>query len=131
MPKTEKKIIIIDPNYSYEAGFTDYLKSLNFSMETSTGLKDAVKKISEGCFDCLIIDVEIPKLRGYEVVSIIKSIDPEIKVIMTAQKNSKSLETKIREQDIFYYFIKSFEKEELRLAITSALNLKEKVKKEP
>ena len=68
------------------------------------------------------MDVEIPEMKGYEAVSIIKSINPEIKIIMTTAKNTKSLEAKVRKQDIFFYFIKSFAKEELKLAINDALN---------
>ncbi|MDH5705926.1 MAG: response regulator, partial [Candidatus Aminicenantes bacterium] len=78
--------------------------------------------VSEGCFNCLIMDVNLPEMKGYEAVSIIKSIDPKIKIIMTTKKNTKSLEAKVREQDIFFYFIKSFGKEELKLAIHNAFS---------
>ena len=66
------------------------------------------------------MDVNLPEMKGYEAISIIKNIDPEIKIIMTTKKNTKRLEAKVREQDIFFYFIKSFEKEELKLAIHNA-----------
>ncbi|NIO48738.1 MAG: response regulator [Candidatus Aminicenantes bacterium] len=122
MNDTEKKILIIDPDCTDRTVMAAYLKSENFYIETGTGLKDAVRKISEGCFSCLIMDVKIPEMKGYEAVPILKKIDPEIKVIMTTKKNTKSLEAKVREQDIFYYFIKSFAKEELKEAINNALN---------
>jgi hypothetical protein len=41
---------------------------------------------------------------------------------MTTQKNTRELEAKVREQDIFFYFIKSFGKDELKLAIHNAFN---------
>jgi DNA-binding NarL/FixJ family response regulator len=69
----------------------------------------------------LIMDVDLPEMKGYEAVSILKSIDPDIKVIMTTKRNSKRLEAKVRAQDIFFYFIKSFGKEELKMAINNAL----------
>ncbi|TET70546.1 MAG: response regulator [Candidatus Aminicenantes bacterium] len=123
MIDTEKKgILIIDPNIPEKTVMASFLKSENFYVETGRGLADAVKKISEGCFSCLIMDVELPEMKGYEAVSILKSIDPEIKIIMTAKRNTKSLEAKVREQDIFFYFIKSFDKEELKLAVTNAFS---------
>ena len=85
-------------------------------------LVDAIKKISEDVFVCLILDVDLPEMKGYEAVSLLKTIDPDIKIIMTAKKNTKRLEVKVREQDIFFYFIKSFGKEELSLAISNAFN---------
>jgi len=122
MSDSEKRILIIDPNITERTVMAAYLRSENFYVETGTGLKDAAKKISEGFFDCLIMDVKLPEMKGYEAVPILKRIDPRIKVIMTTRKNTKSLEAKVREQDIFFYFIKTFGKEELKLAINNALN---------
>ncbi|MCK4430128.1 MAG: response regulator [Candidatus Aminicenantes bacterium] len=122
MVDTEKRILIIDPNNIERTVMDTFLKSENFYVETGRGLKDAVEKISEGCFGCLIMDVKLPEMKGYEAVSILKSIDPKIKIIMTTKKNTKSLEAKVRKQNIFFYFIKSFAKEELKLAINNAFN---------
>ena len=121
MIDTEKKrILIIDPNIPERNVMAAFLKSENLYIETGRGLVDAVKKIRGSYFDCLIMDVELPEMKGYEAVSILKSIDPTIKIIMTTKKNTKNLEAKVREQDIFFYFIKSFVKEELKLAINNA-----------
>jgi len=122
MRETEKNILIIDPDITDRTVMAAFLKSEDFHVETGRDLADAVKKIREGGFKCLIMDVDLPEIKGYEAVSILKSIYPEVKVIMTAKKNTKSLEAKVREQDIFFYFIKSFGKEELKLAINNAFN---------
>ena len=122
MKETEKRILIIDSDIKERTVMASFLKSEKFSVETGNGLADAVEKIRRGCFDCLIMDVKLPGMKGYEAVPIIKSIDPKIKVIMTTKKNTKSLEAKVREQDIFFYFIKSFSKEELKMAINNVFN---------
>ena len=120
MADTEKRILIIDPDSTDRTIMATYLKSENFNVETGIGLKDAVKKISEDHFCCVIMDVELPEMKGYEAVSLLKRIDSQIKIIMTARKNTKYLEAKVRQQDIFFYFIKSFGKDELKLAINNA-----------
>lgn len=122
MIELEKRILIIDADENDREELASFLKKENYYVETGKGLTDAVMKISEGCFDCLIMDVKLPEMKGYEAVSILKNIDPNIKVIMTTKKNTKKLEAKVREQDIFFYFIKSFGKEELKLAINNAFN---------
>ncbi len=122
MTATEKRILIIDPDVRDRKDMTMFLQKENFNVETGNGLPEAIKKVSDGCFNCLIMDVNLPEMKGYEAVSIIKSIDPKIKIIMTTKKNTKSLEAKVREQDIFFYFIKSFGKEELKLAIHNAFS---------
>ncbi|MGB6866559.1 MAG: response regulator [Candidatus Aminicenantaceae bacterium] len=122
MIDSEKRILIIDPDENDRNVMATFLRQHNYSVETVKGLSDALKKVSEGCYDCLIMDVDLPEMKGFDAVSIFRNIDPKIKVIMTAKKNSMELESKVREQDIYYYFIKSFGKDELRLAINNALN---------
>ena len=121
MTETEKKILIIDPNDNERKVMAHYLKSMGYQVETGKGLTDAIRKITESSFACITMDVDLPEMKGFDAVSIFQNIDPKIKVIMTAKKNSMELESKVREQDIYYYFIKSFSKEELRLVINNAL----------
>jgi len=118
----EKRVIIIDPDFKEREKIAMLLKKENYFVETGKGLTEAIKKISEGGFSCLVMDVNLPEMKGYEAVPIIKNIEPKIKVIMTTKKNTKRLEAKVREQDIFFYFIKSFGREELKLAINNAFN---------
>jgi DNA-binding response OmpR family regulator len=126
MADLEKRILIIDPDGRQRKDLAAFLEKESYYVETGKGLPEALKKVSAGGFSCLVMDVNLPEMKGYEAVSIIKSIDPGIKIIMTTKKNSKSLEAKVRKQDIFFYFIKSFGKEELKLAIKNAFgNYKE------
>jgi DNA-binding NtrC family response regulator len=120
MKEMEKRILIIEPNCTEKTVMAAFLRGEDFYVETGKGLSDAIKKISASGYDCLIMNVNLPEMKGYEAVSIIKKIDPKIKIIMTTKKNTKRLEAKVREQDIFFYFIKSFGKEELQLAIHNA-----------
>jgi len=122
MMDQEKKILIIDPDCDDRNIMATFLRQHNFTVETGKGLSEAINMISEGNFSCLIMDVDLQEMKGYEAVSVIRNIDPKIKVIMTAKKNTRDLESKVREQDIFYYFIKSFGKNELILVVNNALN---------
>jgi len=122
MVNSNKKILIIDPDNEDRASLSSFIQSKEYQVETGTGLTDAIKKITANHFHCVIMAVELPEMKGYEAVSIIKNIDSGTKIIMTTKKNTKELEAKVREQDIFYYFIKSFGKEELKLAINNAFN---------
>jgi len=118
----EKNILIIDPDSDDRNIMATFLRQNNFTVDTGIGLADAFSKISEGSYRCLIMDVDLHEMKGYEAVPLIRSIDSKIKVIMTTKKNTKELESKVREQDIYFYFIKSFGKDELILVINNALN---------
>lgn len=120
MSSTEKKILIIDPDPQERKDLAAQLEKDFWSVDTGKNLAEAIKKISESGYDCLLLEVDLPEMKGYEAVSILKNLDPKLKVIMMTKKNSKKLEAKVREQDIFFYFIKSFGLEELKLAIKNA-----------
>ena len=118
----ENKILILDPNHDERTVMAAFLKGQDYQVETTDTLADAIKKLSNGDFACIILEVDLLEMKGYEAVSVLKNINPGIKIIMTTQRNSKELEAKIREQDIFFYFIKSFGKDELSLAINNVFN---------
>ena len=121
MKDKRRRILIIDPHTKIREEYFSFFSDGDYDVETSSGITRAVEKIKNIGFDCIIIDVDLPEMKGYEAVQIIKTIDPNVQIIITAAENTRELEVKVREQDIFYYYIKSFDKEELRLAVNGAL----------
>ena len=112
-----KKILILDPNTIDVYGlFSDLLRN-GFEVESCSCLQEAVERIKNIEFDCIVMDVDIPKIKGYDAVSILKAIEPHLKIIMTSQRNDLELETEVRKQDISYYHIKSFDRQELVEAV--------------
>jgi DNA-binding NtrC family response regulator len=118
----QRRVLIIDPDPKERRDLMQSLREEHYFIDTGKSLFEAIKKVSGGGFDCLVMDINLPEMKGYEAVPILKNLDPNLKIIMTTKKNTKHLEAKVREQDIFFYFIKSFGKDELRLAIKSVFN---------
>lgn len=114
---SEKRILIIDPDPRARRELAHFLKKDDYILETGKNLSEAIKKVAEGGFGCLVMDIDLPEMKGYEAVPILKNLDPSLRIILTTQQNDKRREAKARAQDIFYYFIKSFGKDELRLAV--------------
>jgi DNA-binding NtrC family response regulator len=120
MTEPNKRILIIDPNHRERTVMASYLKAEDYAVDTASSLAEAIQKLAPEDFPCVILDVDLLEMKGYEAVPILKNIKPEVKIIMTTQKNTKELEAKVRSQNIFFYFIKSFDKDELKLAIFNA-----------
>lgn len=114
-----KRILIIDPDVKFRKSVVQLLKNEGYSTESSKSLTDAIQRMIKTSYHCVIMDVKLPEIKGYKAVSILKNLDPQLKIIMTTGRNSMRLETKVRNQDIYYYFIKSFGFEELKTAINS------------
>lgn len=115
-----KKILIIDPDQNERTVTAAFLKAENYRVEVVDGLTPAIKKLSDNQYNCLLLDVDLPEMKGYDAVTILKNLAAHTKIIITSKNNSKELEAKVREQDIFFYFIKSFGKDELKMAIKNA-----------
>ncbi len=96
------------------------------NVEVASSVKEAARKLKVLQCGCLVVDVDLPEMKGYEAVPIFKAIQPQAKVIMTARLNSKELESKVRQQDVFYYHIKSFSTSELVSAVNDALQAGQK-----
>ncbi len=114
-------VLVLDPDSKAVEDWRACLRVDGISVEQASSVKEAAAKLKNLQCGCMVVDVDLPGMRGYEAVPILKAIQPRAKVIMTARMNSKDLESKVRQQDVFYYHIKSFSASELASAVRGAL----------
>ena len=119
-------ILVVDPDPKAVESWRTCLAIHGLKVEGAPSVRDAVAKLKVLQCGCLIIDVDLPEMKGYQAVSILQAIQPNAKVIMTAGENTKDLESKVRQQDVFYYHIKSFSASELASAVSDALQASRK-----
>jgi len=112
-----KQILIVEPDNEAARELAFFLSEEGYDVETCDSIRTMAERIRDARFDCVIMDVDLPEMPGHKAVSIVKTIDPKVQVIMTAADNSAELEAEVRKQDIFYYYIKSFDREELLAAV--------------
>jgi len=123
-----KRILVVDPDSKAARDLSPLVVDEGYDVETSEGIREAAERIKDVKFDCVIMDVDLPEMKGYEAVPIIKAIDPKVQIIMTAAENTMELEAEVRKQDIFFYYIKSFAPEELREAVQDVFKKLGKIK---
>ena len=112
-----RRILIVDPDKRASRELSSLFTGEGYEVEISGGITKAAERVKDVKFDCVIMDVSLPEMRGHEAAPILKAIDPKVQIIMTAAENSMELEQEVRKQDIFYYYIKSFDQKELREAV--------------
>jgi len=116
-----KFILIIEPDKGISKEYQTIFTGEGYNVQIVSSVTEAVKELKNNKCDCIIVDVDLPDMAGYDAVSVIKTIEPTAHIIITAATNTKELEARIRKEDIFYYYIKSFDREELKLAIRNVL----------
>ena len=124
-----RRILIVNSDSRAVGEFCALLGEDDLGMDAAGSVGQAAEMIRDAKYDCVIMDVELPDMKGYEAVPVLKTIDPEIQIIMTAFENTLGLEAKVRQQDIFYYYIKSFDAEELREAVRDVFKRLERLER--
>ena len=84
-------------------------------------LKETLLTLQSQRVDVLVLDAALLE-KDCEFISIIKGMEKDLPVIICADTNTPELESRIRQQRIFYYHIKSFGIEDLEMAVSNAIN---------
>lgn len=116
-----RSVLIVDPDPVFVGDLSALLSSQGYEVETTGGIRSAVQRLKDVCFCCVIMDEDLMEMKGYDAVPVIKAISPGVPVIVTATQNSPEQEARIRQQDVFYYYVKGFDIHELQMAVDDAL----------
>jgi two-component system, NtrC family, nitrogen regulation response regulator NtrX len=77
------KILIVDDNAGMRDAYKfDIERLTKFKAETAFDGKDAIEKLSENRFDCIVLDLEMPRADGFDVLRNMKSRDDKTPVIV-------------------------------------------------
>jgi DNA-binding NtrC family response regulator len=79
--KTKKRVLIVDDDpdilITYKKGLED---SGLFEVETFADPEETLSNFRSGLYDCLIIDMRMPKMDGFQLYDKMKDIDNKVKV---------------------------------------------------
>jgi two-component system response regulator ResD len=131
-----RRILIVEPDrrvaeeiynlFHFERG---RFEREHYELEVAESVTEAIEQVEAVDFHCVIMDVNLPEMDGYEAAGLLKTIIRDTPIILTAEHNTPELETKIRERDVYYYHLRSFEQDELRLAVGSVFDGRLKAEK--
>ena len=123
MSKETARVLVLDGNPGAQAEIGRIFHNDDLAIDFCSRIVDAVRSLKESPYVAAVVDVGLADAPWDQAVGILKAVDTRLPIILTAEKNTRELEIKVREQDIFYYYIKSFDAEELRLAVLEAMRL--------
>jgi DNA-binding NtrC family response regulator len=76
-----KRILLVDDDRDI---LTTYKKGLEesglFEISTFDDPEEALSNFKSGLYDCLIIDIRLPKMDGFELYDKMKAIDNKVKI---------------------------------------------------
>lgn len=115
------KILVIDDDPSIRNMLEIVLKKSGYDVTCTESGKSALEKLKKETFDLIISDIKMPDITGIDLLKKIKTINPEIPVILItafASANDAVEAMKLGAED---YVTKPFNLDELRIIIHRAL----------
>ena len=121
------KILLADDVEGLREAVGAMLEFNNYEVDTANDGKKALDKIKEKVYDCIILDIMMPEMDGFEVVKQTRKLNIKTPIILLTAKSL--VEDKVEGLDLGAndYITKPFEKKEL-LARIRALTRKEENK---
>ncbi len=115
-----EKILIVDDEEKIVAVLCEYAKFNGFLTDTAYDGFEAIEKVMSNDYDCILMDIMMPNLNGFEAVKQIKEIK-NIPIIMISAKGEEIDKLNGFELGIDDYIVKPFSPKEVIARIKAVL----------
>ena len=120
----ELKILLVDDEKDINDKYTKHLQRKYTNVYSSYDGLEAYEIYKDISPDVIILDLNLPKLSGVDLLSRIRKTDKETKVIICSAYSDDIYLKKATELGIMNYFIKPISREELNDALKVHVNNK-------
>jgi len=121
-------LLIVDDEKSLRDSLRMLLQDTYNLVFAVTG-KEAIRGIKKACPDLVLLDIRLPEIDGLEVLSQIKSMEPDLEVIMITAMNTVGSAVEAMKRGAYDYLTKPFDIEAVTAIIAKALDAR-RLKKE-
>jgi len=114
-------ILIVDDEERIRTGCRKVLSQEGFEVLTAECGETGLKMIEEQHFDIILLDLMMPSLSGFDVLSRVKSLHPDTVIIVISGYATLEHSIEAMKKGAFDFIPKPFTPEQLRLLVTKAL----------
>ena len=103
-----KSILLVEDDQFIADIYSMQLKEAGYSFDIAIDGKMALSRIENHLPDLLILDINLPKMSGWQVLDVIRQDEKlkNLKVIVISNINPKDCEKEIKKYNISNYFLK-------------------------
>ena len=115
-PGKSRKVLVAEDSITARALFKNILENAGYLVTTATDGVDAFTRLRSGAFDLVVSDVDMPRMNGFELTSMIrkdKGITDTPVVLVTALESSEDKERGIEAGADAYIVKSSFDQDNL------------------
>ena len=94
-----------------------FLQEKNYDVETANDGSDAVDKVKENFYDIIFLDENMPGMTGLETLTEIKSVSPNVPVVMITKSEEENIMDEAIGSKIADYLIKPVNPKQILLSL--------------
>lgn len=125
MIERKPKILWVDDEIDLLKPHIIFLENKGYDVSTSTNGADAIDMVSEGPFDIIFLDENMPGFSGLETLSKIKQINNIVPVVMITKSEEEAIMDEAIGSQMADYLIKPVNPKQILLSIKKNINKKE------
>lgn len=114
-------ILVVDDEERIRSGCRKVLSQEGFEVLTAECGETGLKMIQDRHFDIILLDLMMPSLSGFDVLSQVKSLHPDTVIIVISGYATVEHSIEAMKKGAFDFIPKPFTPEQLRMLVTKAL----------
>ncbi|MBL7720060.1 MAG: sigma-54-dependent Fis family transcriptional regulator [Flavipsychrobacter sp.] len=121
MPQT---ILIVDDEKAIRKALTEILNFEGFTVEEAADGEEAIKKIKDNTYDCILCDIKMPKKDGLEVLQVAREEKPDTPFIVISGHGNIETAVEAVKKGAYDYISKPPDLNRLLITIRNAMDKK-------
>ncbi len=101
-----------------------FLQGKNYEVETTNNGSDAIDKVRENFYDIIFLDENMPGMTGLETLTRIKSVSPNVPVVMITKSEEENIMDEAIGSKIADYLIKPVNPKQILLSLKKNIDQK-------
>lgn len=122
MDNQSVSILVVDDEFSVRDSLYNWFKNEGYRVDTAENGMEALKKLQEGPWDIVLVDIKMPGMDGMELQRHIKKIDNTIIVIIITAYATVDTAVEAMKEGAYDYLSKPIDPDKLSILIRNAVN---------
>ena len=118
----DKTILLIDNDMEMRQCLSTELAKERYNVEIAQQLGEVLEKTVISRISLIVVNLQTPDIPPCETISMIKRFYNSVPIITITDDDSIEMEKRIREEGVFFYFVKPFTTNDMKTVINSAID---------
>jgi DNA-binding NtrC family response regulator len=124
VPAAPAWVLVVDDEAPIRSSLERLLTRLGYQVKTAGSAEEADSWMGSQKFDAILLDIELPRMKGVEFLRWTLEREPEMAVIMLTGLDDPALAIQCLEEGARNYLVKPIEAEFLRIALRDAVAMR-------